>query len=408
MHNSQSKEKTPPESRPGRAIFDTIAALVLLGISTYMYIGFFHADPRIGTMVKVLLWGVRISFPIAVFALLYLYYGIRTGRVPAAAALLIAGSCVFVALLVYPVVSYLYYGRSFRQNIDQYHPYLQLSPRDYEQRDDDSVDLPLRVFCLGGSTTEFTDKQDRGWPVRLEEHLRGAVPGRRIEVYNLGRQWYTSLHTLINYSVNLRQHRPDVIIVMHAINDLLLNADFCHYSFGEFQEDYRHFHGPLYRLINRPTLWETILRVARSMWYHTPREVITTDRFPGLASFERNLRTLIDLARIDSAKIVLLTQPYLVKDSMTAAEDAALVMLHVEAVGPRKQWGVSSAKNGMERYNASVRKVAEETGVLLVDLEPIVPKSLEYFHDDVHYRNRTYDIIAEYLAKELLESGILR
>ena len=56
--------------------------------------------------------------------------------------------------------------------------------------------------------------------------LRQSLPQQSIEVYSMGRQWYTSLHTFINYSVNLRQYKPQLIVVMQSINDLLHNADF--------------------------------------------------------------------------------------------------------------------------------------------------------------------------------------
>lgn len=214
-----------------------------------------------------------------------------------------------------------------------------------------------------------------------------SISDRNVEVYNLGREWYTSLHTLINYEVNLRHHHPDVIIVMHAYNDLIHNADFCYFSFNSFQEDYRHFYGPIYRLIKRPTFLDNAFLVAKSMWYHSPREVINTDNFPGLVPFERNLRTLIDLARTDGTQVVLMTQPHLIKNSMTPAEKSSLHMLNFKTIGPTKKWGYYTARFAFEEYNNVVRKLAKhEPGVYLIDLEPIIPKSLDYFIDDVHYK----------------------
>jgi len=386
---------------------DWVVVLLFLAGMTYVYLGFFHVDPRSGTMVKMLAWAARIGLPLIGLGVVYVYYGVRTKKIAGSAVGLLLVSLILIALLVYPVASYVYYGRSFGQNIDQYHPYLQLAPRAFTEEQASDTTPPLRIFCLGGSTTEYTDSQKRGWPIRLEENLGGNVPGRQVRVYNQGRQWYTSQHTLYNYITNLRQHRPDVLIVMHAINDLLINADFCYYSFGPFQDDYRHFHGPVYRLINRPTLVQTAMNILSKIWYHIPREVIETDHFPGLAPFERNLRALIDVARLDSVQVVLLTQPYLFKDTMTAEEDAELIMLHVEAVGPTKEWGLSTALQGMKQYNDVIRRVAQDENVLLIDLEKVIPKSLEYFHDDVHYREKTFDLIARHIAKALQKSEIL-
>ncbi len=385
-------------------VVDWLIALGFLGLLAWVYYGFFFVDPRMGTMVRILLWGIRIGFPLVGVGIVVLYFGLRRGKIAGAAIGLMIGSVIAIGLLIYPVVSWVYYGRSFSRNTDQYHPYLQLAPHDYVEKPGDG----LRVFCLGGSTTEYTDKENRGWPTRLEKLLNDAPGKKPVEVYNLGRQWYTTEHTLINYAVNLRQHKPDVILVMHAVNDLLINADFCYYSFGDFQEDYRHFYGPVYRLIDRKTLWGTIGNTLKKMWRFKGREVVETDIFPGLKPFERNLRSLIDLARADSVRVILMTQPYLFKKTMSAEEDAALIMLHVEAVGPEKEWAVSTALRGMEQYNDLVRRLAREENLPLIDLEAVVPKSLEYFYDDVHYRQKTYDLIAEQIAREMLELKITR
>ena len=406
MPESQITENPalPAGRRPWR-FWDTIAAAVWLVLLGFIYAGFFSTDPRSGSMVKVLIWAVRLVLPLLGIGLLWLYYALRTGRVPLSALALLCGSVILVMLLAYPVVSSIYYGCSFRQNINEYHPFLQLAPRSYQPRDNDPSQT-YRIFCLGGSTTEFTDKNRRGWPDRLEERLRRDSADRSIEVHNLGRQWYTTEHTLINYAVNLRQHRPNAVIVMHAINDLLVNADFCYYSFGKFAYDYRHFHGAVYRLIKRPTLWETIVSVFGKMWYFKGREIIRTAEFPGLLPFAQNLRTLIALARADSVQVILLTQPYLFKETMTPEEDAALIMLHVEAVGPDKEWDLWTALQGMRKYNDTVRQIAGEEHVPLIDLEQAIPKTLEYLSDDVHYREKTFDVIAGFLAGELRKIGI--
>jgi hypothetical protein len=390
-------------------VIDYLLMLVFLAVSIYVYVGFFFPDPRlIRPIVKVFQHAAFFVFPIFIIGILLLYFRVRAGRTHLSTVILVGTSLVLCFFLAYPFISYFYDTRYFRHKIDQFHPYLQLSPNDFKKRQSEGGVIPLRIMCLGGSTTEFTDKNGHGWPHYLEKRLKDGVSGRPVEVYNLGRQWYTSLHTLINYAVNLRQHHPDVIIVMHAYNDLIHNADFCYFSFGSFKEDYRHFHGPVYRLINRPTFLDTAFLVAKSMWYHSPRDVINTDNFPGLVPFERNLRTLIDLARLDEVKVVLMTQPYLIKKSMTPAEKSALRMINFETVGPTKKWGYYTAIRAFEEYNNVVRKVSQkETGVYLIDLEPLVPKSLEYFWDDIHYQKKTFDFIAECISEKFRELNIL-
>jgi hypothetical protein len=83
---------------------------------------------------------------------------------------------------------------------------------------------------------------------------------------------------------------------------------------------------------------------------------------------------------------------------MTDRELSSLSMLRFEAIGPRKAWSVGTARRGMERYNATLRKVARDRSLVLIDLEKAVPKTLEYFEDDVHYRDKAFDVIASHVA----------
>src|SRR5690606_23388948 len=99
--------------------------------------------------------------------------------------------------------------------------------------------------------------------------------------------------SLINYQLNLREVKPDVVVIMHAINDLLVNADFSYFSRGEFQPDYRHFYGPLSRLLEPDRgLFLSLLRRVRLGWYHKPRRIRSDNSFPGISSFQNNLSSL--------------------------------------------------------------------------------------------------------------------
>lgn len=392
-------ENRPKPPRPW-SFLDAIVLGVLIILLGAFYAGFYRPDARMAGMVKILLWAVRIGFPPIALGILAAYRSWRTGRLKGSSIGATAFGIFFALLLVYPVVSQIY-GRSFRKNAGMYHPFLQLAPNDLKIRPVPEGELPFRIFCLGGSTTEFRDPEGRGWPDRLEALLRDSLPGRPVEVYNAGRQWFTTEHLLIQYATDLRPLRPDMIIVMEAINDLLQNADFSYYSFGPFRADYGHFHGPAYRLIFRPTLEETAARIFRSIWNHRPRQVIDTDVFPGRESFRRNLVALADLARAGGAAVIFMTQPSLYKETMTAAEEASLVMVRVEAVGPDKQWSTATARRGMEAYNDVIRAVSGGPGQFLIDLDRSVPKTLEYFWDDVHYLGPGFDCVAETVAAAL-------
>jgi lysophospholipase L1-like esterase len=390
---------------------ELLVIFALLLCVSWFYRGFFFPDPytvRPGArLATLLLWCARLGIPLGVCVVGFLYHKTKTGRIGAVQLTLLAAATMSSLLLCLSLVSHRY-ERSFRSNwvLDQFHPYLQLRPRESGAESLFEADT-FQIVCLGGSTTEFGDSRGRTWPVRVQRILRKELNNKEIKVYNQGRRWYTTLHSLVNYAANLRQSKPDLIIVMHTINDLLHNADFCYFSSGPFRQDYGHFYGPVSRIIRRPSLTEFAWKKFRALWYHKPRTVIEQEVFPGEKAFRRNLETLIDLAEKDRTRVVLVTQPSLYVERPTAEVLEVLYMLNFEAVGPDSRWSYQSAYHGFRRYADIVQDIAKNRGALLIDLEKRIPKTLEYFWDDVHYQDQTFEVIAEHVAERLISSGLL-
>jgi hypothetical protein len=199
-----------------------------------------------------------------------------------------------------------------------------------------------------------------------------------------------------------------MIIVMQSINDLAHNADFAYFSHGPFRDDYGHFYGPINRVLEHPGLFNYLRTSLKSYWYHTPRDIVDTDTFPGLPSYENKLRAIIDLAQHDSTTVVLMTEAFLFKEPISDQERAALYMISHETIGPTKQWSLGTAIRGMNAYNNVCRKLADEKHLPLVDIERRIPKTLDYFYDEVHFQDTAHVIIAHTIADQLTASGLLR
>ena len=86
----------------------------------------------------------------------------------------------------------------------------------------------------------------------------------------------------------------------------------------------------------------------------------------------------------------------------------ACEMVNREAVGKYMQWSYKTAFIGMSKYNERIRKVAEEENVFFIDLNNVIPKSLEYFYDDVHYNDTTFSIISKSLGEEFVRLGVIK
>ena len=62
----------------------------------------------------------------------------------------------------------------------------------------------------------------------------------------------------------------------------------------------------------------------------------------------------------------------------------------------------------MERYNEALRGVAQMQNAPMLDLAAALPKSLDYFYDDVHFNVRGADTTAALLANFLVDRGLTR
>jgi hypothetical protein len=78
-------------------------------------------------------------------------------------------------------------------------------------------------------------------------------------------------------------------------------------------------------------------------------------------------------------------------------------MIRVEAINDTIVWSSETVVNGMEQYNGALKTIAREEGLLLIDLEQEIPKSLLWFRDEVHYQDTTFSVIAPFVAKHLAE-----
>jgi len=81
-----------------------------------------------------------------------------------------------------------------------------------------------RIFALGGSTTEnIWNELGIHWPLVLECELR-ASGHEGVRVYNTAMSAYTTAHSLVRLQFDVMDYEPDMVIVMHNINDLSVNS----------------------------------------------------------------------------------------------------------------------------------------------------------------------------------------
>jgi len=203
-----------------------------------------------------------------------------------------------------------------------------------------------RVACLGGSTTYGS------YPSFLRERLERKLAAP-VEVMNWGVPGWNTLDTMVNYFIDVQDYEPDIVILHHAINDVMAR------TFAGYRTDLAHWRTPWTApRLNAPERW--LVRASDLYaWFVLEQEhvqdlqMFTTRRGPyapdplndgSQRGFERNLRTVAEHARLRGAHVVLTTQPF----DRTELDERWVALT--------------------DQHNRIVRELAAREGYVLVDV----------------------------------------
>lgn len=366
----------------------------------------------------------------------------RTSTPVSAARLSTARKAAFAALLVAPVVLGAELGlrhfwfpaspRAFRPaggTAGGFHALLQHSGRierngrlvrAYRGRVyDRDKGARTRVVCLGGSTTWGQSLEPaETWPLMLEERLRSV--GYDVEVINAGRTWYTTAHSVTLYATEMRYYDPDIVIVMHGVNDLARSFPMPGEPPPEW--DYGSYQGPMqnvlsgYRKSLRQGSWSswhparllTASAIYRLAFEHTEAETpesieVGLDMFPTLESFGEHLRYLTRLVLDDGRRVVLATQAHVYGhgDLSTSSElDVTMREVYMRtpsgaAVSP------TSLRSAMRAVREKTIEIAATHSVPLADVERAIAGRARLFFDDFHLNEKGNVVVAQTMVTAL-------
>ena len=282
----------------------------------------------------------------------------------------------------------------------------------------------FRIACLGGSSTYgFGPSSDATtWPARLQAHLNELPPeqrgGKTVEVINGGCQGYSTFEILINLELRMVDLSPDLVVVYESINDMRCAL------YPHVRRDNTHWRavfpverpGPFQRVLERSYAFLAWRRYATDWWEERKNlgsYVIVdfgkyADDFAqpdpgdlGFRNFQRNLVSIVQVARGQGAEAVFVTQGLRPKSSSIEAASSKDLQLA-----------------GMERMSDILRKVAAERSVPLVDAERVLEARAEeelaatgnqtIFTNEVHLQDAGADLLARTIAEGLLAQGLIR
>jgi len=296
-----------------------------------------------------------------------------------------------------------------------------------------------RVFTLGGSTTFLENLIDnpteKHFTALLQTSLQEARPAWRIEVVNAAANAHTSMQSLIKYVTLIRDLQPDLVLVMHAVNEAQEGAVEEHVLAWKrpYERDYMHDARALLRWsqqggLGRPQrpLWREGRVVsavqqglrntfASDLRRRAPLTALERRRLAELEalaprdSFIRNERTLARLLRADGVRFGVMSQPTMFRPGgidggvgYLTPDDAAVWRFR----GRRERVYDETWMRVLARLNAAARGVAREENGLFVDLEAAVPPDWACFYleraDGVHMNERGCALAAEALHAAVL------
>ena len=262
----------------------------------------------------------------------------------------------------------------------------------------------LRVLCAGGSTTFdlLAANDESTWPWRLEAALRRRQP--RLEVWNAGFPGWTSLESLISFALRDADLEPGLVVLYQGDNDLQPGG------YRPFDRQYEHGHAELaLRALGfaRPPLpWRSrsvLLERLDAAWARPGDPWASLDpsepRHPllapeAIAAFDRNVRSLAGIARAHGARLALVTQTIRIR-RMQRADDLKYLAQWLPGL-------LSEAAPGeLERLNQTLRAMAGDEDVQVLDAAARLGWQDDDFADPLHFSDRGSRRFAAFLAAEL-------
>lgn len=283
------------------------------------------------------------------------------------------------------------------------------------------------ILAIGGSTTQCISlSDDESWPWVLENMLNESSSDMDFTVGNIGVPAFNAG----NHFQQLKHIEPQfenikMVVMLVGVNDFV-RVLFLGGNFFPTSEDEHLYNRSFIRL---PRKGKPYLYQRTEIYMHlrdkynqyrsnripfTPdlldtrvREynaAIKSDSLPdmtiALDDYERNLRNIARLSRERDLRLVLITQPVLWNKDMNAYEEK------ISSIGASVVDGIAyspvALERGMEIFNNTLKKIASEELVEVIDLARKLPQDTSVFYDWCHYNIRGSLEVARIINSNLL------
>lgn len=271
----------------------------------------------------------------------------------------------------------------------------------------------LVLVFLGGSVVEcmFVD-EDKRFP-----YLTGCLLEKqcniKINSYNGGVGGNNSLHSINNLINKVLPIKPNIVVMMHNINDIsILLYEKSYWNNNPYRrtivtEDHslvnmvrifvKKFIPNLYRELLQVVNIRKLLKTAEygDEFEAIRNKQVTYDKTKLFQDFGENLQLFINICQIKHIAPVLMTMA-----SRITTEPEDLIL---KAFRKTNQVNLSYTefKGLFDGFNDTIRRKAHENNIALIDLARDIPPTREYMFDMVHLNAKGSEKVAAIIAEHL-------
>ena len=273
----------------------------------------------------------------------------------------------------------------------------------------------ITLAFLGGSTTEcrFVEEEHR-FPYLAGVLLDGKLKVK-VNSFNAGRSGNHSLHSLNILMNKVLPLKPQIVVMMHNVNDLTILL---------YDKSYWNVHSarPVILDINK-VIVSNYFKVIRDRWI--PNVAMALHSFDNafrlwrrskeagkgqdefaqirgkkldfnkdtmIKEFSMNIQAFIDLCKARRITPVLMTMASRLTDKPDKIIEHTVKKTTLE---------YAQLKGLFDAFNETIRRLGRENQVQVIDLAKEVPQTREYLYDLVHYNDHGAIKAAEIISEQL-------
>jgi lysophospholipase L1-like esterase len=275
------------------------------------------------------------------------------------------------------------------------------------------------LVFLGGSTVAclFMEERNR-YPYRVGQFLEEET-GKKIISINAGVGGNNSLHSLDTLMNKIIPLKPDLVVMMHNINDLVtLIYDKTYWGNNPSRQPiinfyfYKNFTGlkaltTIARDMYIPNLHAAVrilshkifgkqVKVQDDEFAYIRGQKLSVDEAAIRHEFRMNLQTFINICRARGITPILMTQFNRYKAHPDPKIMASLKGIQADTGIPPEEFMTLYAK-----FNQVIREVGQANGIMVIDLASLIPQDSKYIYDCVHLNDRGSKLAARLISDRL-------